>query len=207
MPKQQALPAWVVLNVANDVSPSGMADVYTGQPYMAGGLNVGDYFDLAAKEAFRNCKPSVGVLYYGRYRRILVDPSSTPANIKTGSIGFMSPPADAAVAFGKIGGANPITANIISDYAHALDAHLRPVVFLNAITPGNYGWVQELGVASVLGDAGITAGAIGATVSASATTGLAVITGGAAPLGVAIDVPTAGVVFRILMQGVPVVQD
>jgi hypothetical protein len=48
--------------------------------------------------------------------------------------------------------------NMVTSYDQAIGvAGLRPVVFLNSITPGNYCFVQELGVATVLGKTGLTA--------------------------------------------------
>ena len=46
MPLQQALPTWLAINNCNFTSQSGQTDPVTGQPYNAGGLNAGDYFDL-----------------------------------------------------------------------------------------------------------------------------------------------------------------
>lgn len=221
MPQQQGLPAWVVLNAANDTVASGMSDQYTGFPYNAGGLVLGDWFDLTSPEAFRNCKPSVGTLFCGRYRRIQVDSGATAANIKTGTIGLMASQAAASLDIGNIGGALPVSMNIVTsfDKSHLGAKTIRPVVFLNAITPGNFGWVQELGVATVLAKATLTnttpAGGDIIT-SDSAATGLVDdlstatnVTWGTigTMLGVAYDIPKNGLLFRILLDGVPIVQD
>lgn len=64
-------------------SPSGMTDIRTGLPYYAGGLVLGDYFDLTEAEA--NAL-SGGQLHAGRYRFVQVDSGATAANIKQGTI-------------------------------------------------------------------------------------------------------------------------
>lgn len=222
MPQQQALPAWVVLNAANDTSASGMTDQYTGYPYNAGGLNLGDYFDLTSQEAFRNCKPSVATLYCGRYRRIQVDSGATAANVKTGTIGLLASQAAASIDIGNIGGALPVSMNIVTSFDKGIGSSttVRPVVFLNSITPGNFGWVQELGVASVLGKATLTdTTPLAGDVVISSTNGLVddptqsttlTYTLYAQIIGVAYDIPlngSTGKLWRILLDSVPIVQD
>jgi hypothetical protein len=54
--------------------------------------------------------------------------------------------------------------------------NVRPVVFLNAITPGNFGFVQELGTATVL-DAASTVQAAGQFANVTATTGIMAASG------------------------------
>ncbi len=220
MPMQRALPAWAVLNAAHDTSASGMTDPITGYPYNSGGLNLGDYFDLTNAEAFKNCKPATGVLYAGRYRRIQVDSGATAANVKTGTIGLMPSLAAVVIDVGKEPG-NIFTPsmNVVTSFDQAIgnSTIVRPVVFLNSITPGNFGWVQELGVATVLGKAGLTNATpkVG-DVIISATSGLADDpTQTTQPtyaqigqiIGDAIDLPVSNGLFRILLDGVPTVQD
>lgn len=224
MPQQQGLPAWVVLNNSNDTSASGMADTYTGFPYNAGGLNLGDYFDCTSAEAFRNCKPSVGILYCGRYRRIQVDSGATASNVKTGTIGVMPSQAAAGIDVGNIGGALPVTMNVVTSFDKSIGGGnklVRPVVFLNSITPGNFGWVQELGVAGVLGRAALTSGsgtaAIGDIITVSGSNdgtvddlaqgGTLTYTLFSAVLGTSVDIPTQAKVFRLLLSEFPSVQD
>jgi hypothetical protein len=222
VPLQQALPAWVVLNASNDTAASGMADQYTSFPYNAGGLNLGDYFDLTSQEAFRNCKPATGILYFGRYRRIQVDSGATAANVKTGTIGLMASQAAASLDVGNIGGKLPVSANIVTSFDKAIgnSTVLRPVVFLNAITPGNFGWVQELGVATVLGKTTLqnTTPLIGDTIitSASANNGTVddptqsttltyALYGNI--LGIAYDIPGNNALFRVLLDSSSICQD
>jgi hypothetical protein len=210
LPYQPIVPTWLALNAANDTSPSYFTDLRTGQPVLAGGLNVGDYFDLTNPEANDLSYQTNGILYAGRYRRVQVDSGATAANVKTGTIGLM--PSLAVVSLNKFGTRNP-PMNIVTSYDQAigLSTDLRPVVFLNSITPGNYGFVQELGVASVLGKSSFTGTpAIGAIINTAATgvvdvpasTTAVVVTS----VGIAIDLPQVSKLFRILLQYVPVVQ-
>ena len=110
--------------------------------------------------------------------------------------------------------------NVITSYDKGLNAAVRPVVFLAAITAaqvaaGAYVFVQELGDATVLGKTG---GVTNATPAAGdiinsiangfvddlATPGSIVPT----TIGVALSAPshTATATFRALLQYVPVVQ-
>ena len=139
MPFQPILPIFsVAINGCNDTSASGFTDLRTGQPVNAGGLNAGDYFDLDEATANTLSNVTNGTLHAGRYRRVQVDSGATASNVKTGTVGYM------------LAGGQP-QLNLITSYDKAIvGAH--PVVFLNSITPGNWGFVQEIagGVATVL---------------------------------------------------------
>ena len=137
MPSNQTFPTWLLLNACNFTSPSGFTDSRTGAAIYAGGLNLGTSANLSESEANQLSQTSVGTLHAGRYRMIQVDSSATAANVKTGAIGYM------------LSGGQP-QINLVTDYSHGIvGAH--PVVFLNSITPGNYGFVQEMvGIGSVL---------------------------------------------------------
>lgn len=90
---------------------------------------------------------------------------------------------------------------------------IRPVVYLNSVTPGNYGFIQELGVATVLGNGTIGTVVSGDYVNAVSTNAGTVTTTTQAgspigsTIGRALDVPVASNLFKALMQYVPVVQD
>jgi hypothetical protein len=136
MPYLPILPTWVAINAADDPTPTGLQDIRTGQTVYGGALNLGDYFDMTEKEANGNSDTDIGTLHAGRYRRVKVDSGATAANVKTGTIGLM------------VAGGQP-QLNLVTSYDKGIvGAH--PVVFLNSITPGNYGFVQELGIATVL---------------------------------------------------------
>lgn len=212
MPLQQILPTWLALNACNDTSASGMTDLRTLQPVNAGGLNLGDYFDVTMKEAAQASYSTNGTLYAGRYRRVLVDSGATAANVKTGTIGLMPSPAAIGI---DLGGKLPLSMNVVTSYDQGLAGGVRPVVFLNVVTPGNFCFVQELGVATVRGIATLTATAIGDVIVSSGTAGLVddatqstTLTYALEKLilGTAIDLPSNAGLFRILLL-LPTVQD
>lgn len=136
MPFQPILPTFLALNAANDASPTYFVDLRTGLPVYAGGLNLGDFFDLTEREANQLSYTTTGTLHAGRFRRIQVDSGATASNVKTGTIGLM------------VAGGQP-QLNLVTSYDKGI-AGAHPVIYLNAITPGNYGFVQELGIVNVL---------------------------------------------------------
>lgn len=205
MPLNQTLPTISALNSANFTSPSGQADIRTGAPEWIG-LVQGDYFDLTTSEALQLSATATGTLYSGRYRFVKVDSGATAANVKTGTIGLM--PSLAAIGNGT-SVASP-SENVVTSYDQGLVAGLRPVVFLNAITPGNYGFVQELGIATVLGAASLQKATPAAgDLIESTTSGLVddrtTQTVGPLFIGKALDLPKPATKFRIQLD-LPVVQ-
>lgn len=79
-------------------------------------------------------------------------------------------------------------------------------VFLNSITPGNYGWIQEDGIASVLQAASVTSATVGAIVTPVAASDgtfqatVATSSPLATAFGTAIDAPIASTVYRALLN-------
>jgi hypothetical protein len=143
MPLQQILPTWLAINACNDISPSGMNDNRTKAPVFAGGLNQGDYFDLTEQEAAAHSYTQTGLLHAGRYRRVKVDDNATPSEITRGRLAFMP-----TLLVPEL--------NVVT--SHDKGVHQgRIVIMLNVIDPGNYGFVQELGVASVYLSASVAA--------------------------------------------------
>lgn len=211
MPFNPTLPTWVALNAANSTSSTGNTDLRLGTAIQGGNLVPGDYFDLTNPEANQLSNSVTGVLYAGRYRWVQVDSGATAANVKTGTIGLM-PSLVASSPLTSLGTRNPAM-NVVTSYDQGigLATNVRPVVFLNAITPGNWGFVQELGVANVLGAASLTGTpAIGVIINTT-TSGLVDVPSATTAvvktsIGTAIDLPKAATLFRILMQYVPVVQ-
>jgi hypothetical protein len=107
--------------------------------------------------------------------------------------------------------------NLVTSADVALGANgigaVRPVVFLNSITPGNYGFIQELGVATVLAGATKTqsVNTFGIVLSSSAngTMDTSSATYGPYAIGNVLDPitsPLANTPFKVLLDG-PVVQD
>ena len=196
MPLQQILPTWLAWNNCNFTSPTGMADVRTGAPYYAGGLNLGDYFDATEQEANNASYTTNGTLHAGRYRMVQVDSGASASNVKTGTVGYM------------VAGGQP-QLNLVTSYDKAIvGAH--PVIFLNSITPGNYGFVQEVfgGVATVLCGTSITKASPNTGDLINATT-LGVVDDPTvqewvpATVGIALDPPNPQTKIRIFCCGSP----
>jgi hypothetical protein len=151
----------------------------------------------------------------------------TSVTLLQGGNGYVLPPifSLAGVTGGTPGTLNTqmtTSPNVVTSYDVAANvtypanygALIRPVVFLNSITPGNYGFVQELGVATVLGKSGTftdnpphiddwidstTAGVVDARVATASPIGNTI--------GRAVDLPVISQLFKIYMNSVPVVQD
>lgn len=281
MPLQQMLPTWVALNNANFPTASGIQDLRTGQDFPAGGLNLGDYFDVTEREANSASFLTNGLCHHGRYRLIHLDSGATAANVKTGTIGFLRsgmfvqgavitapgastvsgtflvplpvnsgngngavlsitavsgtgatavsvqqggtgytqvPTISAVQITAAVPGLTGVTVVcqlnsspneiISSDMANAAvpKTLVNPVVFLNAITPGNFGFVQELGLATVLAGGALTANNF---VTATPATGLAADGGTSytnTTVGQSIDAGSANALSKIYLYG-PVTQD
>jgi hypothetical protein len=196
MPLQQILPTWLSLNAANDATPTFLQNLRTGATVFAGGLNLGDYFDVTEQEANNLSFTTTGTLHAGRYRRVQVDSGATASNVKTGTIGYM------------VAGGQP-QLNLVTSFDKSIvGAH--PVIFLNAITPGNFGFVQEVagGVGTVLCGSSITK-----TTPASGDLINAVTLGVAddptvqelvpASIGIALDPPNPSTKIRVYLFGHP----
>jgi hypothetical protein len=189
MPLQPILPTWLAINACNYTSASGLTDLRTGQPYNAGGLNAGDYFDITEGEANRASYTTNGTLHAGRYRRVQADSGATASNIKVGTIGYM------------VAGGQP-QLNLVTSYDKAIvGAH--PVTFLNIVTPGNWCFVQELGVMTCLCGATLTKASPNTGDLVQSTT-LGVIddpttqTMNQNTIGVALDPPNPNTLIRVL---------
>jgi len=133
------------------------------------------------------------------------------ASVLNGGYNYNSLPSFSLTATGTTAGAIAVqldsSPNVVTsqDQVGVTAVQVRPVVFLNSITPGNYGFIQELGTASLLAGGAITAANF---VSAASTNGT--VTGGTtytvATVGQAIDTGTSGLLFKAILTG-PVVQD
>lgn len=268
MPLQQILPTWVALNNGNFTSPTGLTDLRTGEPFAAGGLNVGDYFDVTNEEAANASDTAIGPLYEGRYRFVQVDSSATANYVATGLVGYVcagksvanvvvltqgsgqtvgtylvsatggggtgaiiqvnvltatsitatvvnpgygytSVPTFTLVTGGSVGTVAAqlsSTPNRVTSYDQAIGT-VRPIVFLNSVTPANYGFVQELGLATVKGNSLIGTAAVQNFVNATTNgTVNAGTTFTVATIGQAADLPVASNLFKVYLNG-PTVQD
>jgi hypothetical protein len=190
------LPTWVAVNAANDQSPTGNVDLRTGQFQYGGALNLGDYFDLTEAEANQLSYLTNGLLHAGRYRRVQVDSGATAANVKVGTIGLM------------VAGLQP-NLNVVTSYDKGIQG-CHEVVFLNAITPGNYGFVQELGIANCLCGSSITKASPNTGDLINATTGGVVDDPTSQSpvinsIGIALDPPNPNTIIRVILD-LPVLQ-
>ena len=77
-------------------------------------------------------------------------------------------------------------------------------IFLNAVTPGNYGWIQENGTATVLAGGTVASATVGAWVDSAATGVVATRAASGSPIGVtvgiAIDLPVINTLFRAQLE-------
>ena len=143
--------------------------------------------------------------------------SIVAATVVTGGVGYTSVP---TFTIGQGGVTGVVAAQLSSSPNVVTSADVSgvvigvcPVVFLNAITPGNYGFVQELGLATVLGKAtSLTSSSAGDYVNASAanvgTVDCTAQSGSAigSTIGRAIDTPQPALLFKCYLNG-PVRQD
>ena len=194
MPFTPIAPTWYALNGCNNASSSGQADPVTGFPYQGGNLVPGDWFDCTELEANNMSNTATGTCHAGRYRWVQVDSGATAANVKTGTIGYM------------LAGGQP-QLNLVTSYDKSIvGAH--PVIYLNSITPGNYGFVQEVagGVGTVLGGASITK-ASPATGDLANSTTLGVVDDPTTQeltqnsIGVFLDPPNPNTLMRVYLFG------
>jgi hypothetical protein len=89
----------------------------------------------------------------------------------------------------------------------ALPAYIAGV-FINAITKGNYGWIQNAGIASILPDSSMTSAALATTISAKVSpTNASTFDAGvvlstvtlANVFGVAIGTPVASTISQVII--------
>jgi hypothetical protein len=145
----------------------------------------------------------------------------TSATVVNGGFGYNSVPTFSLTAIGGSSGAvvaqlntSPNVVTSADQVAIGTSIAVRPVVFLNAATPGNYTFIQELGTATVLGKSSISGAAAGAYVNAVASdNGLVtstVATGSpiGSTIGQALDTPEPSLLFKVqLGYAAMVVQD
>ena len=134
MPLKRLVPNLIPLNDFNSPVQTGLYEPITLLE-LPSGLVQGDYFDLTEQEANNLSDAAVGTLHAGRYRLVQIEAGATQANIAVGRIGLMRTTA--------------LGLNVVTSYDRGLGPGMHPVIFLNAGTPGNYVFVQELGIATV----------------------------------------------------------
>lgn len=138
----------------------------------------------------------------------------TSVSVLNGGFGYNSVPSFSLTATGTTGGTVAAqldsSPNIVTSFDQVganTAVAVRPVVYLNSITPGNYGFIQELGTATVLGNGTVGTAATGNFVTV--TTGGTVTAGTTytvATVGQALDLPLASALYKVVLNG-PTVQD
>jgi hypothetical protein len=145
---------------------------------------------------------SIGTLFGGIYQLVLVDSGATAANIFTGAAAYFL---DTQTGGGANSGSNNY---VVTDSAHAVSPGDVCGVFLNPITPGQWGFIQISGKATVKYTAAVTSASQSAsTVSGGATAGtfdniIAAITGITLPtvVGTPIAVPANGALGTVFLR-------
>jgi hypothetical protein len=143
--------------VVNSPSPTLAAEAVTGLPIPTGAFP-GNAFYLSEQQA-NQLSPTGTVFHAGWYMVVQVDAGATAANIALGYVGHQSTIAGSNTAPGAL---------LVTDASHGLGIGINPVVFLGAVTPGNYTIVQVAGDGVLFGSAAVAAVA---TVLSYANTG------------------------------------
>lgn len=160
-----------LMNNTNLPTPNAFTEPITGLAIPGSGLVLGDIMTITPKEAqmlsTQPGMPSPFPLYEGDYQFVGVDAAATAANVARGRIAFLL-----SVARGNL---------VVTDGSHALNVNLVTGIFINSITPGNYGWIQIAGRANVMFAA--AGGAPGDGVVAVAATGTGLISAAASFTG------------------------
>ena len=161
----QSLPAIVVISQGEQTLP-------------------GDRIVMDDATALLLSQTSVGTLWGGVYQYVQVISTATAA------------PAVGGLAFllaANIGSASvPYQISSDAQPAVATPGYFAGV-FINALTKGNYGWIQVAGIANVLFDSALTATSVAATVSAKVSAAVA----STADAGVALTTVTNAWVFGV----------
>lgn len=161
----------------NSPSPTLAGEVVTGLP-IATGAFPGNCFYLTEQQANQLSQFPINgakqlICHAGWYQVVQVSASAVAANIVAGAIGAQA--AIPATQNAEIANVPPTA--VVTDFATAGTALLlgcNPVVFLNAVTPGNYTIVQVAGDGSVLVTANNSAAVGTILVSQVATQGVIV---------------------------------
>lgn len=135
------------LNGINSPSPTLAAEVATGLPIPTGAFP-GNAFFLSEQQANQL---SNNVCHAGWYMVAQVDAGATAGNIAFGTVGHQASIAGSNTAPGAL---------LVSSADKGISAGvpgINPVVFLGAVTPGNYTIVQLAGDGQLLASAAIAA--------------------------------------------------
>ena len=171
---------------------------------MGGQDDLGKRLTIMDQDAADWSLAATGTLFGGIYQAVQVDSGATAANIFPGAAAYLL---DTATGGGNNSGSQGY---VVTDQAHALATNLGCGVFLNAITPGNFGFIQISGKATVKYTAapaslvagclvvfkGVTAGTFDTILDATAITGALL----SAVIGNSIQAPVANTLGTIFIK-------
>lgn len=144
------------LNLCNSTTVTGAPDPVTGNPYPTG-LNAGKVIEIGDPQAAALTNPATAnQLFGGAYQWVQVDSGATAANVAAGRIAFFK------LDPGGTAGLQPETGYtnmVVTSQDQADSNNLWAGVFLNSITPGNWGFIF------------VGAGRVEATYASSVTVG------------------------------------
>ena len=125
------------LNQCNSPYPTGAGDVY-GNSYPTG-LNVGKQIEIGTTLAQISTNPAgANQLFEGAYQWIQVDSGATAANVQPGLAAFIKLDPGGTAGVEPQNGWQNMT---VTDQSHADSINLWAGVFIEAIPPGNYGFI------------------------------------------------------------------
>lgn len=171
-------------------------------------INMGGFDDLGKRivigdvDAADWSLAANGTLFGGIYQAVQVDSAATGANIFQGAAAYLL---DTAAGGGANSGGQGY---VVTDSAHAISTGQVCGVFLNPITPGQFGFIQISGKATVKYTAAVTSASVSSSVvSGGATAGtwdaiVAAITGitMATVVGVPIQAPANGALATVFLK-------
>lgn len=135
--------------VIQALAGAGFAPLYGSQQDLGKRMCLPE-FDLVPQASSKYLLSTGTAEFGGIYQAIQVDSGATAANVAAGKAAFVLETATGGAAgSGALG-------YVVTDEAHALALTLLGGVFLNSITPGNFGFVQVHGKANVLYNAAVT---------------------------------------------------
>jgi len=125
------------LNQCNSPYSTGAGDVY-GNSYPTG-LNVGKQIEIGTTLAQSLTNPAgANQLFEGAYQWIQVDSGATAANVQPGLAAFIKLDPGSTAGVEPQNGWQQMT---VTDQSHADSINLWAGVFIEAIPPGNYGFI------------------------------------------------------------------
>lgn len=125
------------INQCNSPYPTGAGDVY-GNSYPTG-LNVGKQIEIGTTLAQTMTNPAgANQLFEGAYQWIQVDSGATAANVQPSLAAFIKLDPGGTAGVEPENGWQQMT---VTDQSHADSINLWAGVFIEAIPPGNYGFI------------------------------------------------------------------